>query len=129
MAWIERSEYHTLKHSPAAVRKALADLGLDPDRYVKVKPRRSEGWPGYELTQDDTCTPRPPAAPAKLVVGQAWDDDRNGTQRVITGFPPGRRVTYKVEVRHPLRGVEWVEQTCNVGTFWTWVRRNRAIVR
>lgn len=52
MAWIEATEYHVVKHNEAAVRRTLAELGLDPDRYVTVTPRRNEGWRGYELTQD-----------------------------------------------------------------------------
>ena len=67
--------------------------------------------------------------PDKLQPGQAWDDDQHGTQRVITGFLDGDRVAYRVEVRHPLRGVEWVCRACLVSTFWAWVRRNRAHVR
>ena len=67
--------------------------------------------------------------PDELEIGQAWDDDTRGTQRVIVGFTTGPRVTYKTEVRHRLRGVEWVERSCYKATFWDWIRASRAVVR
>lgn len=67
--------------------------------------------------------------PDTLSVGQAWDDDIRGTQRVITGLGPGGLVHYKIERRHHLRGVEWVDRACFEASFWAWVCRSGAVVR